>query len=46
MKDELDGTITNEIVALRSTTYGYLTEDDHVDKRAKGTKNCDQTGNV
>ena len=46
MKDELDGTIMNEIVALRSTTYGYLTEDDHVDKKAKGTKNFDQTGNV
>ena len=38
MKDELGGKIIIEFVALRPKTYSYLTDDDTVHKKAKGTK--------
>ena len=37
MKDELGGKIIIEFVVLRSKTYSYLTDDDTVYKKAKGT---------
>lgn len=40
MKDGLDGKIMKEIVGLRPKTYRYLTDDDHVYKRAKCVKKC------
>ena len=40
MKDELEGKITKEHVALRPKTYSYLTDDCKEDKKAKGTKKC------
>ena len=40
MKDELDGKITTEFVALRPKTYSYLMDDGKNDKKAKGTKKC------
>ena len=39
-KDELDGRIIKEFVALRVKTYAYLMEDDSEHKKAKGTKKC------
>ena len=39
MKDELGGKSITEFVALRPKTYSYLTGDDTVHKKAKGTKN-------
>ena len=39
-KDELGGKIMTEFSALRAKVYAYVTEDDSVHKRAKGTKNC------
>ena len=38
MKDELGGEIITEFVALRPKTYSYLTDNDKIDKKAKGTK--------
>ena len=38
MKDELGGEIIAEFVALRPKTYSYLTDNDKIDKKAKGTK--------
>ena len=38
MKDELEGKIITEFVALRPKTYTYLTDDDKNIKKAKGTK--------
>ena len=38
MKDELGGEIITEIIALRPKTYCYLTDNDKIDKTAKGTK--------
>ena len=38
MKDELGGKIIIEFVALRPKSYSYLTDDDTVHKKAKGTK--------
>ena len=38
MKDELGGKSITEFVALRPKTYSYLTGDDTVHKKAKGTK--------
>ena len=38
MKDELEGRIITEFVALRPKTYSYLTDDCKEDKKAKGTK--------
>ena len=38
MKDELGGKIMTEFVALRPTTYSYLTDDCKEDKKRKGTK--------
>ena len=40
MKDELEGKIIKEFVALRPKTYSYLTDDDTIHKKAKGTKQC------
>ena len=38
MKDELEGKIIKEFVALRPKTYSYLTDDDTIHKKAKETK--------
>ena len=38
MKDELGGEIITEFTALRPKTYSYLTDNDEIDKKAKGTK--------
>ena len=38
MKDKLGGEIIAECVALRPKTYSYLTDNDKIDKKAKGTK--------
>ena len=40
MKDELGGKIIIEFIALKPKTYSYLTDDDTVYKKAKGTKKC------
>ena len=40
MKDELGGEIITEFIALRPKTYSYLTDNDKIDKEAKGTKKC------
>ena len=40
MKDELGGEIITEFIALRPKTYSYLTVNDKIDKKAKGTKKC------
>ena len=40
MKDELGGEIITEFIALRPKTYFYLTDNDKIDKKAKGTKKC------
>ena len=40
MKDELGGEIVTEFIALRPKTYSYLTDNDKIDKKAKGTKKC------
>ena len=40
MKDGLGGKIMTEFVALKPTTYSYLTDDCKEDKNAKGTKKC------
>ena len=40
MKDELRGEIITEFIALRTKTYSYLTDNDKMDKKAKGTKKC------
>ena len=40
MKDELRGEIITEFTALRLKTYSYLTDNDKIDKKAKGTKKC------
>ena len=40
MKDELGGEIIMEFIALRPKTYSYLTDNDKIDKKAKGTKKC------
>ena len=40
MKDELGGEIITEFIALRPKTYSYLTDNDKMDKKAKGTKKC------
>ena len=39
-KDELEGKIMKEFIALRAKTYAYLMNDDSVKKKAKGTKKC------
>ena len=38
LKDELEGKIITEFVALRSKTYSYLADDDTVHKKSNGTK--------
>ena len=40
MKDELGGEIITEFIALRPKTCSYLTDNDKIDKKAKGTKKC------
>ena len=40
MKDELEGRVITEFVALRPKTYLYLTDYCKEDKKAKGTKKC------
>ena len=40
MKDELGGEIITEFIALRLKTCSYLTDNDKIDKKAKGTKKC------
>ena len=40
MKDELGGKIITEFIALRPKTYSYLTDNDKIDKKAKGTRKC------
>ena len=40
MKDELGGEIITEFIGLRPKTYSYLTDNDKIDKKAKGTKKC------
>ena len=40
MKDELEGRVITEFVALRPKTYSYLTDDCKEDTKAKGTKKC------
>ena len=40
MKYILGEKITKEIVALRYKTYSYLTDNDCVDRKVKGTKMC------
>ena len=40
MKDELGGENITEFIALRPKTYSYLTDNDKIEKKAKGTKNC------
>ena len=40
MKDELGGEIITEFTALRPKTYSVLTDNDKIDKKAKGTKKC------
>ena len=37
-KDELNGNIMTEFIALRAKTYAYLMEDDKEHKKSKGTK--------
>ena len=37
-KDELNGNIMKEFIALRAKTYAYLIEDDKEHKKSKGTK--------
>ena len=39
-KYKLGGKIKIEFVALRPRTYSYLTDDETVHKKAKGTKKC------
>ena len=38
MKDELGGEIITEFTAVRPKTYSYLTDNDKIDKKPKGTK--------
>ena len=40
MKDEFGGEIIAEFIALRPKTYSYLTDNDKIDKKSKGTKKC------
>ena len=40
MKYKLGGEIITEFIALRSKTYSYLTDNDKIEKKAKGTKKC------
>ena len=39
-KDEAEGNIITEVVALRPKTYPYLMDDGSDHKKAKGTKKC------
>ena len=40
MKDKIGGEIMTEFIALRPKTYSYLTDNDKIDKKGKGTKKC------
>ena len=37
---KVGGEIITEFIALRPKTYSYLTDNDKIDKKAKGTKAC------
>ena len=41
MKDELEGKIMTEFVALRPKNYSYLMDYGNSDKKPKGTKKCE-----
>ena len=41
MKDKLGGEIITAFIALRPKTYSHLTDNDKIDKKAKGTKKMD-----
>ena len=40
MKNELGRQIMKEFVGLRAKRYSYLKDNNHEDKKAKGTKKC------
>ena len=40
LKDELEGEIMTEFVALRAKTYAYLDDGGNEHKKSKGTKKC------
>ena len=40
MKDELGGEVITKFIALGPKTYSYMTDNDKIDKKAKGTKKC------
>ena len=40
MKDELGGRIMKEFIGLIPKCYSYVTDDEKIDKKAKGTKKC------
>ena len=40
MKAEIGGEIIMEFIALRPKTYSHLTDNDKIDKKAKGKKKC------
>ena len=40
VKDELGGEFITEFIALRPRTFSYLTDNDKIDKKAKGTRKC------
>ena len=40
MKDELGGKIMKKLIVLKPKCYSALMDDDEVDKKAKGTKEC------
>ena len=40
MKDKLGVEVMTEFIALRPKTFSYLTDNDKIDKKAKGTKKC------
>ena len=46
MKDELGGKIIIKLVAIRPKTYSYLTDDDIVHKKAKGTEKVYNKANI
>ena len=46
MNDELGGEIMKEFTALRAKTYGYLTDNNDEDKKAKGAKCVPRKENV
>ena len=45
MRDELVEKMIKEIIPLRPKKPSYLTDNDHFEKKAKGTKKSDQSRN-